>query len=382
MEAYEQMLQKDKTPEDPSADTDQQDDASKLLPIDPVQKPEKEPDMQTQPQQPEPAKENKTLETCGSIFSGIGGWEYGAKQVGLKPVFAFEFHQKYADAYKKSHGDHVTVGDVQQTKGSLGEATVDVLFSSPPCQNYSVAKQNKDVENADARKDVGLVTIEIAKKTNAKVILIENVVAYLTSPVLNTIKNELQENYHIHAGIVNAHEFNCPTSRKRMVATFVRKDLYDSPFVPHPTNSKKESRGWYEAVKDLIPTLAPGKIYKWQQDRLKQWDLKTLQFPLQISGNNASSTAFKSGRKVRVYRQAHEPSFTIVKSWRAMQMTEILFEDGTVLQANPHCFARWQSFPDEIFANLPEDNQTSTEMIGNAVPPQLCVEILKQLIGK
>jgi DNA (cytosine-5)-methyltransferase 1 len=388
MEAYNRMLRNtkndEKTPEQPKDDPvephddneKQQDDAAKLLPIEPVTK-----ELPMEPKT-EPEVADKSLKTCGSIFSGIGGWEYGAKQVGLKPVFAFEFHQKYADAYKKSHGDHVTVGDVQQTKGSLGEATVDVLFSSPPCQNYSVAKQNKGVENPDARKDVGLVTVEIAKKTNAKVILIENVVAYLTSPVLNTIKNELRENYHIHAGIVNAHEFNCPTSRKRMIATFVRRDLYDSPFIPRPTNSKKEPRGWYEAVKDLIPTLEPGKIYKWQQDRLNQWDLKTLSFPLQISGNNASSTAFKSGRKVRVFRQAHEPSFTIVKSWRAMQMTEILFEDGTVLQANPHCFARWQSFPDEIFANLPEDNQTSTEMIGNAVPPQLCVEILKQLIGK
>jgi hypothetical protein len=87
-------------------------------------------------EEPEQPQEDGSLKTCGSIFSGIGGWEYGAKQVGLKPIFAFEFHQKYADAYAKGHGSHVQVGDVKQTKDAMPKATVDVLFSSPPCQNY------------------------------------------------------------------------------------------------------------------------------------------------------------------------------------------------------------------------------------------------------
>lgn len=327
----------------------------------------------------EPPMEDTSLKTCGSIFSGIGGWEYGAKQVGLKPIFAFEFHQKYADAYAKSHGSHVTVGDVKQTKSQLGEASVDVLFSSPPCQNYSVAKMNKNDEKPDSAKDVGLVTVEIARKTKAKVILMENVVAYLNSPVLATIIQELGNEYHVHTMTVNAQEYGCPTSRKRMIATFVRKDLFDGPFIPKPTNSKVQAKGWYEVVKDLIPNLKPGKIFNWQKIRLERWGVDKLNFPLQISGNNVSSTAFKQGKNVRVFRQANEPSFTIVKSWRAMQMTRIVLKDGTVLEANPHCFARWQSFPDAIFANLPDDPQTATEMIGNAVPPQLCVSILKQL---
>lgn len=331
-------------------------------------------------EEPKQPQEDSSLKTCGSIFSGIGGWEYGAKQIGLKPIFAFEFHQKYADAYKKSHGDHVTVGDVKVTKGQLGQASVDVLFSSPPCQNYSVAKMDKNDEKPDSSKDVGLVTIEIAQKTNPKVILIENVVAYMDSPVLQQIMGALSENYHTNVMPVNAQEYGCPTSRKRMIATFVRKDLFDGPFIPKPTNKKKEAKNWYDAVADLIPTLEPGKLSPWQIERLQRWGTDQLQFPLQISGNNVSATAFKAGKKVRVFRQKNEPSFTIVKSWQAMQQTRIILDDGkTVLKANPHCFARWQSFPDEIFANLPEDPQTATEMIGNAVPPQLCISILSQL---
>jgi len=323
--------------------------------------------------------EDKSLKTCGSIFSGIGGWEYGAKQVGLTPIFAFEYHQKYANAYTKSHGDHVTVGDVKQTKDQLKHSSVDVLFSSPPCQNYSVAKMNKNDEKPDSAKDVGLVTIEIAKKTNAKVILMENVVAYLESPVLNTIIEQLSPLYHIHTQTVDCSKYGCPTTRLRMLATFVRKDLFDAPFVPKPTNEKKDAPSWYSQVEDLIPQLKPGKLSPWQKARLDRWGIDKLTFPLQISGNNASSTSFKAGKNVRVFRQATEPSFTIVKSWRAMQQTRILFQDGKVLEANPHCFARWQSFPDAIFKNLPDDLQTATEMIGNAVPPQLCVNVLTQL---
>jgi site-specific DNA-cytosine methylase len=339
------------------------------------------PEEPEQPEEtPEQPSETSELKTCGSIFSGIGGWEYAAKQVGLKPIFAFEFHQKYADAYKKSHGDHVTVGDVKLTKGQLGQASVDVLFSSPPCQNYSVAKMNKNDEKADSAKDVGLVTIEIAQKTNAKVILIENVIAYMDSPVLNQIIETLSPKYHTHVQKVYAQEYGCPTSRLRMVATFVRKDLFDGPFIPKPVNSKKDARNWLESIKDLLPTLQPGKLSPWQIERLQRWGTQDLKFPLQISGNNVSATAFKAGKKVRVFRQANEPSFTIVKSWQAMQQTRIMIDENTILKANPHCFARWQSFPDEVFANLPEDPKTATEMIGNAVPPQMAVSILQQII--
>jgi site-specific DNA-cytosine methylase len=316
------------------------------------------------------------IETCGSIFSGVGGWE--SSRI-LKPIFAFEYHQKYADSYKIIHGDHVIVGDVNVTKHQLGPAFVDVLFSSPPCQNYSQAKVNKNDEKPDSLKDVGLVTIEIANKTKAKVIIIENVRAYLTSPVMSKLLEELGKTYHTHTQVVNCSEWGCPSSRVRMIATFVRKDLFDKPFVPVPTNSKKESASWYDAVKDLIPNLKPGGIAPWQRERLERWGIENLEYPLQISGNNGSCTAFKAGKQVRVFRQASEPSFTIVKSPRAMQMTRILFKDGTCLRADAHCFARWQSFPDSVFENLPDDYNTATEMIGNAVPPQLCINILKQL---
>jgi DNA-cytosine methyltransferase len=339
-------------------------------------------------EEPEQPQEDGSLKTCGSIFSGIGGWEYGAKQVGLKPIFAFEFHQKYADAYAKGHGSHVQVGDVKQTKDAMPKATVDVLFSSPPCQNYSVAKMNKNDEKPDSAKDVGLVTIEIARKTKAKVILMENVIAYLDSPVLATIIQELGNEYHVHKMIVNAHEYGCPTTRKRMLATFVRKDLYDGPFIPTPTNKKTEAKSWLSVVQDLIPTLKPGGISKWQQDRIDRWNQmypaghkKAMKLPIQVSGNNVSSVSFEKGKGVKVFRNVNEPSFTIVKSWQAMIQTRIVLDDGKILKADPHCFARWQGFPDEVFANLPEDPQTATEMIGNAVPPQLCVSVLNQLMN-
>jgi DNA (cytosine-5)-methyltransferase 1 len=324
-----------------------------------------------------PQEDNK-LETCGSIFSGIGGWEYGAKSIGLKPVFGFEFHQKYADIYKKGHGDHITIGDVR-TADKSNLATVDVLFSSPPCQNYSVAKHNKDDEKADSSKDVGLVTIEIAEKSNAKVILMENVRAYLTSPVFKQLEKELGEKYHVHTQVVNCAEWGCPTTRVRMIATFVRKDLFKRPFAPKPTNEKSNAPSWYDVVEDIIPTLKPKKLMNWQQERLDRFNMDELNFPLQISGTTVSTATHAAGKKVRVFRQKHQPSFTIVKTPVAMGMYRILLKDGTSLECTPQCFARWQSFPDEVFKYLPNDVETATNIIGNAVPPKLCENILKQL---
>jgi DNA (cytosine-5)-methyltransferase 1 len=343
-------------------------------------------------EQPEQPQEDDSLKTCGSIFSGIGGWEFGAKQVGLKPIFAFEFNQNYADAYKKSHGDHVTVGDVQQTHTSLTHSAVDVLFASPPCQNFSGAKHRKaqTVIKQDAKTDVGIYVVKVVEKTNPKVIFIENVVAYLNHPdsPLKDIVSQLSEKYHVHTMIIDAHVYGCPTSRKRMLATFVRKDLYDGPFVPSPTNKVEDAKSWIGVVGDLIPKLKPGKVSPWQQDRIDRWAQmypaphpKEMKYPLQISGNNVSATAFKAGKPVKVMRSFDEPSFTIVKSYQAMEQTRIILEDGTCLVADPHCFARWQGFPDEVFANLPEDPKTATEMIGNAVPPQLCISVLKQLMN-
>jgi DNA-cytosine methyltransferase len=341
-------------------------------------------------------EENKQLKTCISIFSGVGGWEYGAKQLGIKPIQAFEYEPKYANIYKKSHGDHVVIGDIKTTKDQVLEGSVDILFSSPPCQNYSSAK-HKDKKltdtNVSSCADVGIVTIDFAKKLNTKVILVENVKEYKSSKPFKTIVEALSKDYHISYSLVDASFYNVPSSRKRLICVFLNKNYYDLPYQFRKFNKKSAFpiKSWYEAVKDIIPTLKPASnIPKWQRERIDRWGIDRINFPILVSGNNASTSSFKAGKNVKVFRDYTQPAFTVVKSERAMNMTKIILSkedylNNKSLVADPHCFARWQSFPDDLFDNLnseeKNDYSTLTNIIGNAVPPELCKSLLSDIIS-
>lgn len=82
-------------------------------------------------------KQNKPL-TLGSLFSGSGGFELGAKLVGIKPVWNSEIEPFPIRVTTKRMPDVKHLGDVASIKGDEIEP-VDIITFGSPCQDLSIA---------------------------------------------------------------------------------------------------------------------------------------------------------------------------------------------------------------------------------------------------
>ncbi len=316
------------------------------------------------------------MRTFGSLFSGGGGWDVGAMAAGLSPTFSVEMHRPTAEVMIRNLGhaypDHLTyIGSILDADPRRFPS-VDVIASSPPCQAHSAARQRPGLCD---REDggVGLATILFVEVLRPTYVVLENVPLYVHHASYKQIVSALKSMGYVHDHhVVDASRYGVPSSRKRLVARFGRGKL--RPF-PQPGPHQP----WLPAVVDLVSDFPVSKLAKWQTSRIDRMLERhaRLFYPLLISSNNVSSSAFNAGKTVKVARNADEPAFTIVSTAKAMTGTRVLHEDGYVQALTPRAFARLQSFPD--WYQLPSDATLAIRVVGNAVPPRLSEVVLRSL---
>jgi len=118
-------------------------------------------------------------------FSGPGGFCTGLHAAGLKTLVAIEYIQSCAETYTANHPDvHVIRSDIrdvttEQILPFIPSDGVDLVTSGMPCETFSTAG-NKSRSFYDERQFLFREGIRIAKISNAKMILFENVPAITT----------------------------------------------------------------------------------------------------------------------------------------------------------------------------------------------------------
>ena len=76
--------------------------------------------------------------TIGSLFSGIGGFEYVASLYGIEPVWASEIEEAPIRITKRHFPNMKHYGDITKMNGAEIEP-VDIISGGSPCQDLSVA---------------------------------------------------------------------------------------------------------------------------------------------------------------------------------------------------------------------------------------------------
>jgi DNA (cytosine-5)-methyltransferase 1 len=144
------------------------------------------------------------------IFSGAGLLGYAFEREGFRPIQAVEICSDAAETYKKNLGPHVVCADVRSVEPC---GPCDLIVSGPPCQGFStLGKRNIN----DPRNLLSYEVVEWAELTGASVVVIENVAAFLTSPVWTEVNKRLRKlGYDVSARILNASEFGVPQLRYR-----------------------------------------------------------------------------------------------------------------------------------------------------------------------
>lgn len=123
------------------------------------------------------------------LFCGAGGLSLGFSEVFGHPfesIWANDFNRYAADTYNANFGNHCVVGDIiellENPEIVIPEA--DVVIGGPPCQGFSLLNRNRD---GDVRRSLWKPFMEVVKRSNAKIFVMENVPQLLTSEEFNEI---------------------------------------------------------------------------------------------------------------------------------------------------------------------------------------------------
>lgn len=314
--------------------------------------------------------------SIGSLFSGGGGWEAGARMLGMVPLFGVEKVRRVAQNYVRAFGAHVYVGGVEDAPWS-SMPRVDVLASSPPCPAFS----NSGLAARSTRKKMGLTlsdegtlcdprsgvyTLDATRAIRPEYVFIENAVHYERTEVFMEIASGLiDQGYHLDFGTVDFENYGLPSARKRMICRcrLGRKP----PRLPMP--SARPS--WYDAIRDLIPSCEPVPLAPWQQRGLAD-NPPPKGVPILVAGGNVT----RNERGRIVWRAPSQASWTTQKSPNTSGM-RVVDEHGLSRQLSTRAIARLCGFPDDY--PLPDGRAESISLLGNAMPPVVAMNLLRGL---
>ena len=239
------------------------------------------------------------MTTFASLFGGGRLADIGALQAGCELIWDVELDSAIAEVGSQL-GGQTYIQSVTDMNWEKLEPP-DILWASPPCPNFSVAKHNgaeTELDKALAQSIVDAIAI-----LKPKAFILENVEAYKKSASLRLIEEALfSMGYWIHREVVNSANFGVPQTRRRLILRAVK-----GGFVPTLTGQKRWV-GWYEAIADLIPSLPESKLAQWQIDRLPEG--------LGASESFSRAVLVESKNANQQYgdglRLEHEPSTTVI----------------------------------------------------------------------
>jgi len=186
--------------------------------------------------------------TAVDLFAGAGLFSYAFAREGFSITRAVEIDRSAAATYARNLGAHVEVTDIRAIRPS---GRCDALIAAPPCQGYStLGKRRAD----DPRNFLSLEVIRWAKVLRPKIVVIENVAAFLQSPVWQQLARGLRRiGYDVDASVCDAYEFGVPQLRLRSF-TFASR-------VGIPTPKPRRLRLNVRDAFDGLPSRPDGKNF-------------------------------------------------------------------------------------------------------------------------
>lgn len=154
-----------------------------------------------------------------SLFSGIGGFEYGMQQSSkmFECIGCSEIDPYAESIYLNHFPNHHNFGDVK--KINTDELPkFDLLVGGFPCQSFSIAGSRKGFD--DTRGTLFFEIARILRDCRPKYFLLENVRNLVSHDKGNTFKVILKTlselNYNIEWEVLNSKDYGVPQNRERV----------------------------------------------------------------------------------------------------------------------------------------------------------------------
>jgi len=215
-------------------------------------------------------RSKKTLSAL-SLFSCIGVSEYYLRDLGIDIICSSDIDKARCHIHKFLYphcepvcGDITRQSVKQAIFNHIGDKTIDLIISTPPCQGMSTVGKNRKLEsllnNEDERNYLIFETFPFIEKYRPSYVVFENVPRLLKvllpydgklMTVMDILQARYGDEYDIKFNIYNTANFEIPQNRERVFIRMCKKGLVWAN--PIPSNHVISLR---EAIGDLPPLEA------------------------------------------------------------------------------------------------------------------------------
>lgn len=322
-----------------------------------------------------------------SLFSGIGGFDYGFIKAGWQCVGWCELDKFAHKAFEILHdpnGEIPNEFDVRNVSNGFirtvteRSGTIDAIVAGFPCQAFSIAGKREGFKDA-TRGTLFFEIVRIAEIARPSYLLLENVKGLLNhdgGKTFEIILNTLDElGYDCQWQVLNSKDFGVPQNRERVfIVASVRGSSRSKVFpIIRENNSTIEVVG-------MLDVKGKEQIRRIYSPEHISPCLSTMQ-----GGNQEpkiimpvlTPEKLNKRQKGRRFKNNGEPAFTLTAQDRHGVMCDYKIRKLTPLE----CF-RLQSYPDEWYYKLKENGFSDSQlykMAGNGVTSNVSYEIAKRL---
>ena len=343
--------------------------------------------------------------TTISLFTGVGGLDFGFEVAGFRTAVALEMDPVACRSIRRNRPDWTLIEkDIHDTDSSeilvaahLKPGECDVLIGGPPCQPFSKSSYwvNGDSSRLeDPRADTLSAYLRVIRDTQPRAFLLENVygliykgkdegLRHLVDGIAR-INGHAGTSYRVSWKLLNAAHFGVPQMRERVFLIGSREGrkfefpppTHGSPVEQERADGPEPYRTAWDAIGDLpvapnesslevggkwgalLPTIPEGKNYLWHTNRggglrLFGWRTRYWSFLLKLAKDQPAWTI-----------QAQPGSAIGPFHWSNRKLTA-------------HEMCRLQTFPDGLAFDCGRTHVQ--KLLGNAVP-SLLAEVLAREI--
>ena len=292
------------------------------------------------------------------MFSGAGGLSEGARAAGVRVVAAVNHWPVAVETHRRNHPKAAHFCEDVSRMDPRRMPDAPILLAAPACQGHSRAR-GTDKPHHDAMRATMWCVVDFAEALEPEAIVVENVpeaTRWVLFPAWCEALRLL--GYRLSVQVLNAAEFGVPQDRRRMIVVGMRdrESLYiRSPRLPSiPAESILDADGVWSPVERKGRSASTLAKIATSRDELGP------RFLLPYYGST------------RVGRSLARPIGTITTRDRYALVDGDRMRMLTVAE-----YLRGMSFPATYSLAGTRDEQVM--QIGNAVPPRLAEEVVRQV---
>jgi DNA (cytosine-5)-methyltransferase 1 len=293
----------------------------------------------------------------GSLFSGIGGFDFAAEWMGWENVFHCEWNAFGQRILKHYWSNAKSYEDITKSDFTIWRGRIDVLTGGFPCQPFSTAGKRKGTEDS---RYLWPEMLRVIREVQPRYIVGENVrglVSWDGGLVFDTVCSDLEaEGYEVLPVLLPAASVNAPHKRDRIW------------FIAH-ANHKGGSSGLGQVQSEN------GEISERNNDA---------EFSDSDNGNasNTNNERLQGGQKINRWKK-----FDIERSGNGINIRTVSTNDDGYSKCNfinfptvsPICNGD-DGLSDRLDSiTFPKWRNESIKAGGNAIVPQVAYQIFKTI---